>query len=52
MPLPDAAALVRVDHGRRRIEIVHVRQDYGGYNESDQWAEITEVARQILRRTR
>lgn len=50
--IPDAAALVSVDHGRRRIEIAHVRQEYGGYNEPSQWAEITDVARHILSRTR
>jgi len=46
--IPDAAALVSVDHRQRRIEIVHIRREYGGFNESRQWTGITDVARELL----
>jgi hypothetical protein len=36
--VPDAACLVRVDHGAREFEIVHILEDYGGVGEREQWA--------------
>jgi hypothetical protein len=39
MHMPDAAALVRVDHGKRTIELIHLVEDYGGSGEPAQWSE-------------
>jgi hypothetical protein len=46
--MPDAAALVRVDHGRRTIELIHVFEDYGGAGEAAQWNEAQRWARAAL----
>jgi hypothetical protein len=46
--MPDAAALVRVDHGRRIIELIHVFEDYGGAGEAAQWNEAQRWARAAL----
>jgi hypothetical protein len=45
--IPDAAALVRVDHAKRRVEIVQIIEEYGGVQERVQWAEIVVVARRL-----
>jgi hypothetical protein len=42
--MPDAAALVRVHHGRRTIELIHVFEDYGGAGEEAQWNEAQRLA--------
>ena len=46
--LPDAAALVRVSHTRREIELVEVMEEYGGFDEDDQWKEIIILAEKAL----
>lgn len=45
--MPDAAALVRVHHTRRRVEIVEIIEEYGGVEEKVQWAEIVLRARKL-----
>lgn len=47
--IPDAAALVRVDHSMLEIEIILVRSDYGGPDEKAQWTEIKAIAAESLR---
>ncbi|MGB7035843.1 MAG: hypothetical protein WBD71_09965 [Xanthobacteraceae bacterium] len=42
--MPDAAALILVNHAVREIEIVDIRNPYGGYDEEMQWQEIKELA--------
>lgn len=42
--VPDAAALILVNHAVREIEIVDIRNSYGGYDEETQWQEIKEIA--------
>jgi hypothetical protein len=42
--MADAAALVRVDHRKRTIELVHVFDDYGGAGEAAQWDEAQRLA--------
>ena len=46
--MPDAAALVRVDHGKRTIELIHLFVDYGGVGEAGQWSEAQRLARATL----
>jgi hypothetical protein len=46
--MPDAAALVRVDHGKRTIELIHVYGDYGGAGGVGQWNEAQRLARAAL----
>lgn len=46
--MPDAVALLRVDHRKRTIELVHVIEDYGGAGEAAQWSEAQRVARAVL----
>jgi hypothetical protein len=36
--VPDAACLIRVDHGAGEFEIAHILEDYGGVGEREQWA--------------
>jgi hypothetical protein len=38
--LPDAAALLRIDHLTKRIHLVKIIPVYGAYNEAAQWEEI------------
>ena len=42
--MPDIAALVRVNHASRLIDIVEIIEEYGGYDEPDQWKELEELA--------
>jgi hypothetical protein len=35
--VPDCAALVRVNHASRKIDIVEIIDEYGGYDEPAQW---------------
>jgi hypothetical protein len=42
--LPDAAALIRVDHRKRTIELVHLFDEYGGVGEAAQWDEAQRLA--------
>ena len=46
--ISDAAALVRVDHSVLEIEIILVRDEYGGPAEKAQWAEIKQIAMTAL----
>lgn len=45
--LPDAAALVLVDRAARAIEIVDIRNSYGGYDEESRWQELKEFAHAV-----
>ena len=47
--LPDAAALMRVDHSNKKIELVKVMELYGGYGEAAQWDAITKVAQKAVK---
>jgi len=42
--VPDIAAPVRVNHASRLIDIVEIIEEYGGYDEPDQWKELEELA--------
>jgi hypothetical protein len=46
--IPDAAALLRVDHVASMITIILVIENYGGPGEGRQWAEIKRIANQAL----
>jgi hypothetical protein len=46
--MPDAAALVRVDHRSRTIELIHIVEDYGGAGEVGQWNEAQRLASAAL----
>jgi hypothetical protein len=48
LAVPDAAALLRVDHIGLRIEIIRVIEEYGGPSEQSQWMEIRRIARDVL----
>jgi hypothetical protein len=43
--VPDAAALVRVDHAQRKVNIVRIIEEYGGFQEQAQWQEAVMLAR-------
>jgi hypothetical protein len=45
--VPDAAALVRVDHAQRQIDVVLVLEDYGGYDEPGQWTDVVRRAQKF-----
>lgn len=45
--VPDSAALVRVDHQHRQIDIVAVVDEYGGYQEQDQWEDLMRLAEEL-----
>jgi hypothetical protein len=47
--LPDAAALIRIDHAAKTIEIVTIIELYGGRNEPAEWLEITRSARRSVK---
>jgi hypothetical protein len=42
--VPDAAALMRVDHAARAIDIANILDEYGGYDETAQWTAVKEMA--------
>lgn len=42
--VPDAAALIRVNHATRQIDIVEIFEEYGGYDEPAQWQNIRDAA--------
>jgi hypothetical protein len=42
--VPDAAALVRVNHERQEIDVVRIVAPYGGYDEAKQWDNVTRIA--------
>jgi hypothetical protein len=42
--LPDAAALVRVDHLTRKIDLIKIIAVYGGYNEAAEWEQVKKLA--------
>jgi hypothetical protein len=46
--MPDAACLIRVDHVPRTIEVVHLKEEYGGIGESQQWNQIRIIAARYL----
>jgi len=46
--LPDAAALLRVDHGKKTIELIHIFMDYGGSGERAQWKEALALTQDAL----
>ena len=46
--LPDSAALIRVDHPRRRIELVTIFEEYGGHGEKEEWKKVRDIARQAV----
>jgi len=48
MHIPDAAALVRVDHTNRTIELVEMFEDYGGFGEEKQWQDLSAAAQRHL----
>lgn len=48
--IPDAAVLVRVDHANRRIDLIHLVPQYGGYEERAQWEALIVLAHQVINR--
>jgi hypothetical protein len=48
MHVPDAAALVRVDHARKGVDVVRIIAEYGGPQERVQWDEIETFARHFV----
>ena len=46
--VPDAAALLRVDHSARRIDLIEIIDDYGGPGEGAQWQQIIKSASEAL----
>jgi hypothetical protein len=46
--VPDAAVLVRIDHGATKIDIIQVIGEYGGFGESGQWQQIIKTASETI----
>lgn len=46
--LPDGAVLVRVDHRYRKLELVTIVDEYGGFDEAAQSRQIEEMARHAI----
>jgi len=46
--LPDAAWLIRVNHAKRTIEVVHLLELYGGVGEAQQWDQVVITAAGFL----
>jgi hypothetical protein len=42
--IPDSAALIRVNHASKQIDIVEILEDYGGIDEPAQWEQAKELA--------
>jgi hypothetical protein len=42
--VPDAAALIRVNHASEQIDIVEIFEEYGGYDEPAQWQQVKDLA--------
>jgi hypothetical protein len=46
--VPDAAAMIRVNHDSKEIGIVAIIEEYGGVNEQAQWQNVVAVARRLV----